>query len=44
MSLAKIKVQLSNKKKGDYSDSENIELLAERIADVVRAEVHSFFQ
>jgi DNA-binding transcriptional MerR regulator len=44
MSLAEIRVQLSNKKKGDYSDLNNIDLLAERIADMVRTEVYSFFE
>jgi len=44
MSLAEIRVQFSNKMKGDYSKLNNIDLLAERIADIVKTEVYSFFQ
>jgi DNA-binding transcriptional MerR regulator len=44
MSLAEIRMQFSNKMKGDYSGFNNIDLLAERIADMVRTEVYSFFE
>ena len=45
-SLAEIREQLGNsyKKNGDFSDLNIIDLLAERIAEVVRAEVYSFFE
>ena len=44
MSLAEIRMQFSNNKEGDHSDLNNVDLLAERIADVVKAEVYSFFK
>jgi len=46
MSLAEIRKQLGNhyKQKGDFSDSNHIDLLAERIAEAVRAEIYSFFE
>ena len=45
MSLTEIRKQLGNqyKQNGDFSDSNNIDLLAERIAEAVRAEIYSFF-
>lgn len=46
MSLAEIKRKLSNsgKVKGDHSNSDRIDLLANRVAEVVRAEVHRFLE
>ena len=46
MSLAEIRKQLGNqyKQNGDFSDSNNIDLLAERIAEAVKAEIYSFFE
>jgi DNA-binding transcriptional MerR regulator len=46
MSLAEIRKQLGNhyKKNGDFSDSNNIDHLAERIAQAVRTEIYSFFE
>jgi len=46
MSLAEIKKQLGNQyeQNGDFSDSNNIDLLAERIAEAVKAEIYSFFE
>jgi|GEM_PF-691057 len=46
MSLAEIRKQLGNqyKQNDDFLDSNNIDLLAERIAEAVRAEIYSFFE
>jgi DNA-binding transcriptional MerR regulator len=46
MSLAEIKRKLSNsdKAKGDYSNSDRIDFLANRVAEVVKAEVNRFFE
>ena len=46
MSLAEIKRKLGNgdKAKGDHSNSDRIDLLANRVAEVVKAEVHRFFE
>lgn len=45
-SLAEIKRKLSNSRKvqGDNSDSNRIDFLANRVADIVKAEVYGFFQ
>ena len=46
MSLADIRKQLVSQytQNGDFSDSDNIDLLAEQIAEAVRAEIYSFFE
>jgi DNA-binding transcriptional MerR regulator len=44
MSLAEIKRRLSNGDNGDNSNSDRIGLLADRVAEVVRAEVNRFFE
>jgi len=45
-SLAEIKRKLSNSRKvqGDNSDSNRIDFLANRVADIVKAEVYGFFE
>ena len=43
LSLAKIKRKLGNSHYSDNSDSEGINLLADRVAEVVRMEVVRFF-
>ena len=44
MSLVEIKRQINNTNKGDNSNSNRIDLLAARVADVVKAEVNRFFE
>ena len=44
MSLVEIKRQINNTNKGDNSNSNRIDLLAARVAEVVRAEVNRFFE
>ena len=44
MSLPEIKRKLSNSDKGDNSNSNRIDLLAARVAEVVKAEVNRFFE
>ena len=46
MSLAEVKRKLSNsdKAEGDNSNSNRIDFLADRLAKVVKAEVHRFFE
>lgn len=46
MSLAEIKRKLSNsnKAKGDHSNSSRIDVLANRVAEVVKSEVYRFFE
>jgi len=44
VSLAEIKRQINNTNKGDNSNSNRIDLLAARVAEVVRAEVNRFFE
>ena len=44
MSLPEIKRKLSNSDKGDSSNSNRIDLLADRVAEVVRVEVNRFFE
>jgi len=46
MSLAEIRKQLGNqyKQNGDFSNSNTIDLLVERIVEAVRAEIYSFFE
>ena len=44
MSLPEIKRKLSNSNKGDNSNSNRVDLLAARVAEVVKAEVNRFFE
>ena len=44
MSLVEIKRQINNTNKGDNSNSNRIDLLAARVAEVVKAEVNRFFE
>jgi len=44
MSLAEIKKQINNTNKGDNSNSNRVDLLAARVAEVVMAEVNRFFE
>lgn len=44
MSLPEIKRKLSNSDKGDSPNSNRIDLLADKVAEVVRAEVNRFFE
>ena len=44
LSLVEIKRKLRNRYNSDNSKRENIDLLAERVADVVRSEVVRFFE
>ncbi|MCK4469876.1 MAG: MerR family transcriptional regulator [Desulfobacterales bacterium] len=44
MSLAEIKRQINNTNKGDNSNSNRVDLLAARVAEVVKAEVNRFFE
>ena len=44
MSLAEIKKQINNTNKGDNSNSNRVDLLAVRVAEVVKAEVNRFFE
>ena len=44
MSLPEIKRKLSNSDKGDKSNSNRIDFLAARVAEVVKAEVNRFFE
>ena len=44
MSLAEIKKQINNTNKGDNSNSNRVDLLAERVAEAVKAEVNRFFE
>ena len=44
MSLAEIKKQINNTNKGDNSNSNMVDLLAVRVAEVVKAEVNRFFE
>ena len=44
LSLAKIKRKLENRYNSDNSNREGIDLLAERVAEVVRSEVVRFFE
>jgi len=43
ISLLEIKKKLSNGDRGDSSNSNRIDLLADRVAEVVKAEVNKFF-
>ena len=44
MSLVEIKRQINNTNKGDNSNSNRVDLLAARVAEVVKAEVNRFFE
>jgi DNA-binding transcriptional MerR regulator len=44
LSLAEIKQKLGNRYNSDNSNRESIDLLAERVAEVVRSEVLRFFE
>jgi len=44
MSLNEIKERLSNRDKREYPNSYEIDLLANRVARVVKAEVYNFFE
>ena len=44
MNLAEIKRQINNTNKGDNSNSNRIDLLADRMVEVVKAEVNRFFE
>ena len=44
MSLVEIKRQINNANKGDNSNSNMVDLLAARVAEVVKAEVNRFFE
>jgi hypothetical protein len=44
LSLVEIKGKLENKYNSDNSKRESIDLLAERVAEVVRSEVLRFFE
>lgn len=44
MSLNEIKERLGNRDEGEYQDSYKIDLLANRVSEVVKAEVYNFFE
>jgi len=44
MSLNEIKERLGNRDEGEYRNSYKIDLLANRVARVVKAEVYNFFE
>jgi len=42
--LSDIKREFSNDNKGDFLDSARVDLLANRVADIVKTEIYSFFK
>ena len=44
MSLTGIKEKLTNSEKGEYQNSYKIDLLANRVAKVVKVEIHNFIR
>jgi len=44
MSLADIKRKFGNRNNGDNSNSDRIDLLANKVAEAVKAEVYRFFE